>query len=363
MPRTTIELGDRIEYLAILDERGAVDQDLVPDLNEDTLRRLHRVMLLSRRFDERLLTLHGQGRIGTFAPVSGQEAAQVGAVAAIRRDDWMVPAFRETAAALWRGAPMARIVLYNAGYNEGSAVPEDSKDLPIAIPVATQLPHAAGIAYGARYRDTDEVVMTFFGDGATSEGDFHEALNFARVFEVPAIFVCQNNQYAISTPVRRQTKSRTLAQKALAYGMPGIQVDGNDVLAVYTAAREAVDRARAGAGPSLIECITYRLRAHTTADDPKKYRSEDEVARWRKRDPIDRMQRYLLDTDVLSEDGIAELEHEIAGEIKAAWTEAQEQMKALTDPLVVFDHVYAEPPPHLKHQREELARRLKRDEE
>jgi pyruvate dehydrogenase E2 component (dihydrolipoamide acetyltransferase) len=216
--------------------------------------------VLARRLDERMLALQRQGRIGTFAPVSGQEAAQIGAVAALEEHDWFVPSFRESAAAIWRGTPLKQILLYNAGYNEGAAVPDDAHDLPIAIPVATQIPHAVGLAYAVRYRDTGAVAIAFFSDGATSEGDFHEALNFAGVFGAPTIFLCQNNQWAISVPRERQTRSRTLAQKALTYGVPGIQVDGNDVLAVLAATREAAARARDGEGPTLIECVGDQVR-------------------------------------------------------------------------------------------------------
>ena len=250
-------------------------------------------MLLARRFDERLLSLQRQGRIGTFPPISGQEAAHLGAAAVLKPDDWMVPAFREMAADIWRGRPLDSIIVYNNGFSEGGRVPADRNDMPIAIPVGSQILHAVGIAWGMKYRNTGQVAMTFFGDGATSQGDFHEGLNFAGVFELPVVFVCQNNQWAISIPRTRQTRSATLAQKALAYGIAGVQVDGNDILAVYAAADEAVARARAGGGPTLIECVTYRMAVHTTADDPKRYRSEEEVESWRRRDPLARFQGYL----------------------------------------------------------------------
>jgi pyruvate dehydrogenase E1 component alpha subunit len=209
-----------------------------------------------------------------------------------------------------------------------------------------------------KYRGSDQVTMTFFGDGATSEGDFHEGLNLAAVFQAPVIFVCQNNQWAISIPRARQTRSETLAQKAIAYGMPGIQVDGNDILAVYAAAGEAVARARAGEGPTLIECVTYRLSVHTTADDPKRYRSDDDVAVWKKRDPIARFQRYLTDKGVLTPEKIEALEAEIKAEIQAAVERAEGQMARMGDPLEMFDHVYAEMPPDLQAQKAELAREL-----
>jgi pyruvate dehydrogenase E1 component alpha subunit len=267
----------------------------------------------------------------------------------------MVPAFRETAAEIWRGRSLESVIIYNNGYSEGAEIPPDLNNLPISVPVASQILHAVGLGWAAKYRQTDDVAMTFFGDGATSEGDFHEGLNFAGVFQAPVIFVCQNNHWAISIPVAKQTRSKTLAQKALAYGMPGIQVDGNDILAVYTAAKEAVDRARAGRGPTLVECVTYRMAVHTTADDPKRYRTEEEVQKWRERDPIVRYQKYLVDKGFLSEDKIAGIEAEVLAEIQAAVDGAEEQMEALGDPIDMFEHAYARMPAYLKEQKETFA--------
>ncbi len=358
MPRREISIPDKIEYLSILSESGELDRTLEPDIPDDLLLRLFRTMLLARKFDERLLNLQRQGRIGTFPPISGQEASQLGAVAVLRPADWFVPAFRETAAEIWRGRSLDSVILYNNGFNEGVDIPKGSNDLPISVPVGSQIIHAVGLGWAARYRQTDDVAMAFFGDGATSEGDFHEGLNFAGVFQAPAIFVCQNNHWAISLPRSKQTRSKTLAQKALAYGMPGIQVDGNDILAVYVAAREAVDRARSGGGPTLIECVTYRMAVHTTADDPKRYRTEEEVEQWKKRDPITRFQNYLMDKGVISEDKIAGLDAEVVEEIQSAIDRAEEQMKTLGDPIDMFEHAYAEMPPFLKEQKEAFAREL-----
>ncbi|MDX1622962.1 MAG: pyruvate dehydrogenase (acetyl-transferring) E1 component subunit alpha [Gemmatimonadota bacterium] len=363
MPRETIDLPRSVEWLQVLDEEGALDEEWMPDLDDEELLAWHRAMLLSRRFDERLLELQRQGKIGTFAPVRGQEASQIGAVAALEEEDWVVPSFRETAAAVWRGIPLEGLLLYNAGYNEGGEVPEGKHDLPIAIPVASQIPHAVGIAYGAAYEGSDEVVMVFFGDGATSEGDFHESINFAGVFGCPVVFVCQNNQWAISLPREEQTKSKTLAQKGLSAGIPGIQVDGNDPFAVYVAAGEAVERARSGEGPTLIECVTYRLSLHTTADDPSKYRDEEEVEEWEAKDPLPRLQGFLQERDLLDDGAIEELEEEVSGEIEAAWEAASERMAELDDPAVMFDHVWAERPPELERQRETLAKEWSRRDE
>jgi pyruvate dehydrogenase E1 component alpha subunit len=335
----------------------------MPDLTEDQLRHLHRIMLLSRRFDERLLALQRQGRIGTFAPIKGQEAAQIGAVAPLQQEDWVVPSFRETAAAIYRDTPLSGLFLFQAGYNEGGRIPDGQHNLPIAVPVGTQIPHAVGIAYGMKYRQQPQVALVFFGDGATSEGDFHEGLNFAGVFNTPTIFLCQNNQWAISLPRKKQTKSQTLAQKALAYGIPGIQVDGNDVFAVYLAVQEAVERARAGKGPTLIECVTYRLSLHTTADDPTKYRSAEEVKEWERRDPLVRLQKYVMDRKLLSHKHLKDLEAGIQADIDQAWQEAQEQMASIGDPLDIFDYVYAELPPYLAEQRRTFQQFLARQKE
>jgi pyruvate dehydrogenase E1 component alpha subunit len=363
MPRKKITISEKVEYLSILNEKGQLDKKLEPDISEDVLLQLHRAMLLGRKFDERMLNLQRQGRIGTFPPIKGQEAAQLGTIAHLRSSDWMVPAFRETAAELWRGRSLESIIIYNNGYNEGSDIPEDRNDLPISVPVGSQIIHAVGLGWATKYRQKDDVAMTFFGDGATSQGDFHEGLNFAAVFQVPVVFVCQNNHWAISLPVSRQTRSKTLAQKALAYGMPGIQVDGNDILAVYAAAQEAVERARTGGGPTLIECVTYRLMMHTTADDPKRYRSDEEVEQWSKRDPLIRFEKYLMDKGLLSEEKRNQVESEVLDEIQAAIDRAEKQMEALGDPMEMFDHAYADIPPYLKEQKADLARELSKIDE
>ncbi len=364
MPREAIDLPNKVDHLSILDESGKLDQKLEPKIPEELLMKLYRAMVLGRRFDDRLLSLQRQGRVGTFGPTMGQEASQLGAAAVLRPSDWFVPAFRETVAEIYRGKPMEGVILYYGGYKEGGKEQKgDFNNMPIAIPVSSQLPHAVGLGWAIKYRKKEDVVMTFFGDGATSEGDFHEAMNFAGVYQVPVVFVCQNNQWAISIPRSRQTHSKTLAQKALAYGIPGIQVDGNDILAVYAASKEAVDRARSGGGPSMIECVTYRMRMHTTADDPKRYRKEEEVKEWEKRDPILRFQIYLKGKGLLSDQKIEELENEVKDEIQKAVDKAEELMKRFTDPLYLFENVYAELPATLKEQREELGKELSVKEE
>jgi len=349
MPRIALEPRFQVEHLSILDSEGNLDTALEPKLADTDLRSLYRAMLLARRLDERMVRLQRQGRIGTFAPTKGQEAAQIGSIFSLRPTDWMVPSFRETASMIWRGWPIEKLLLFFAGHLEGGQPAPDQHDLPITIPVATQLPHAVGLAYAAQYRGDDVVVMAYFGDGATSEGDFHEAMNFAGVWHVPVVFICQNNQWAISVPLKKQTHSRTIAQKALAYGLPGLQVDGNDVLAVYAAAREAVERARAGDGPTLIECVTYRLGVHTTADDPTKYRSEAEVAMWEQKDPLTRFRAYLEKRNLLEENLEQRVDEEIAEAIRRF------ESTPPPDPLVMFDHAYAELPPDVQAQRDALA--------
>src|SRR5215468_11096379 len=353
MPRTLIEPQFPTERLSILDGDGKLDAKLDPKLAPNDLKRLYRAMVLGRRLDERMLRLQRQGRIGTFAPIKGQEASQLGSAFTLEPTDWMVPSFRETAAMIWRGWTIEQLLLFFSGHLEGGRPAPEQHDLPVCIPVATQLPHAVGLAYAAQYKEDDAVVMAFCGDGATSEGDFHEALNFAGVWHVPLVFIVQNNQWAISVPLKKQTHSKTIAQKALAYGLPGLQVDGNDVLAVHAACQEAVARARAGDGPTLIECVTYRLGVHTTADDPTKYRAAEEVEAWEKKDPLTRFGAYLQKKKLL-EDGLTEsVDAEIADAIK--------RFEALgaPDPLGMFEHAYATRPPHLEAQRAELAARLR----
>jgi len=352
MPRTVIEPQFPIERLSILDSEGNLDTSLEPKLSPEQLQRLYRGMLLGRRLDERMLRLQRQGRIGTFAPIKGQEASQIGSVCTLEAKDWLVPSFRETASMLWRGWPIEKLLAFYAGRLEGGQPAPEQHDLPVTIPVATQLPHAVGIAYGIQYRGEDSVVMVCFGDGATSEGDFHEAANFAGVWHAPVVFLCQNNQWAISVPLKKQTNSRTIAQKAAAYGFPGIQVDGNDVLAVYAACREAVDRARAGDGPTLIECVTYRLAMHTTADDPTKYRTEEEVKAWEQKDPLTRFRVYLEVKQLLDASLEAQVDEEIARGVERF------ESLPIPDPLGMFDQVYAELPAHLVAQRAELEARL-----
>jgi pyruvate dehydrogenase E1 component alpha subunit len=326
MPRRRIDLPG-ITYLSILDADGRVDQALEPAIPPDDLRRLYRTWLLARRFDERMQSLQRQGRIGTYLSARGHEAAVLGSVYALRPTDWLVPVWREWPAYVWRGWPLENLILLYAGFTEGTRVPDGIRDLPVCVPMGGQVPHAVGIAYASRYKRQDSVTLCYFGDGASSEGDTQEALNFAGVFEVPVVFVCINNQWAISVPRTRQTRAKTLAQKAVAYGFPGVQVDGNDLLAVYVATREAVERARRGGGPTLVETVTYRLGAHSTADDPTKYRSQAEVAEWEAKEPLPRFRRYLEAKGLVDDHAHVTLEAEVDGEVHEAIERAEARMR------------------------------------
>jgi pyruvate dehydrogenase E1 component alpha subunit len=355
MPRKVLETF-AVEYLQILDENGQVDKALEPGIPPEDLRRLYQTMLAARMLDRRMTALQQQGRIGTFPGIQGQEAS-LGCTYALEPQDWLVPSFRETACLFWRGAPMKNPLLYYMGMEMGNRHPDEARILPTAITIGTQTIHAAGLAWAARLRGDDVVVLCYFGDGATSEGDFHEACNMAGVFQVPVVLVCINNQFAISVPRSQQTRAKTIAQKALAYGFPGIQVDGNDILATYAAAREAIARARSGKGPTLIECITYRMCPHTTADDPRRYRTEDEVQEWQRRDPMIRFRTYLEQKKLWSPAWQQQIETTINEEIETAVREAEAE-RAQADPLEMFDHVFAELTPELEAQKALFSREL-----
>lgn len=348
-----------VTHLQILDEQGNADKALEPRLKEEDLIRLYRVMVLAREGDQRMLKMQRQGRIGTFAPCTGQEAVSCGAVFAMTEKDWLVTAFRELGGRLMRGEPLSNAFLFHNGYEEGAAFPGGTRTLPVSIIVGSQTLHAVGIAYAMQYRgEKDSAVVVFFGDGGTSQGDFHEAMNFAGVWQVPVVFVCQNNHWAISVPRSKQTHSKTLAQKAIAYDIPGIQVDGNDALAVYKAAKEALERAHAGEGPTLIEAVTYRLMMHTTADDPTKYRLEEEVQEWWKKEPILRFRKYLEGKGIWNGDREAQLGKEIQEEVERAVKEFESRKDFKPD--APFDHVFATKHEEIEEQRacflEELGR-------
>ncbi|MBS1262703.1 MAG: Pyruvate dehydrogenase E1 component subunit alpha [Calditrichaeota bacterium] len=307
-----------VSYQQILDEKGGVDEKLDPKLPDDKLLEIYRVMLTGRRLDERLLKMQRSGRVGTLPVSVGQEAASGAAALAMEDDDWFVGSYREVAGRIARGEELYKSMLIYGGFEEGNISDNAPRMLPLSIILASQIPHAVGLAYAAKMRGEKTAVLAFSGDGATSEGDWHEGINFAATWKAPVVFLVQNNHWAISTPLHKQMNNRTIAQRGVAYDIPCLQVDGNDALAVYKATKEALDRARNGEGPTLIEALTYRMLMHTTADDPKKYRPEQETEEWKKRDPLTRFRAYLVNKRIWDGDRDGELEETVKSEIDAA---------------------------------------------
>jgi pyruvate dehydrogenase E1 component alpha subunit len=312
-------------------------------LNHDELLRGYQALRRARFFDERAVILQRQGKLGVYPPCYGQEAAQVGTALALETRDWLVPSYRENAAALVHGLSMAQIILYWRAHPLGWRFPDEVNILPFYIPIATQFPQAVGIAQAGKLQEKDWVAMAYIGDGGTSEGDFHEALNFAAVFAAPVIFVVQNNGWAISVPTERQMKNQCIADRAQGYGMPGVRVDGNDLVAVWTVAKEAVARARAGNGPTLIEAMTYRIAPHTTSDDPGRYRSEEQSGAWLEKDPIKRLRALLEQLKLWSE----QQEQELGEALKLELAEAVRLADAVPEPepWEIVEHVFAEMTP------------------
>lgn len=336
----------------------------VPEYNDfmmkdEQLKEAYHHMVSARAADEWAFSLNRQGRLGTYPPSTGQEANSVGAAMAVRKDDWLVPNYREIGGLLVRGVPLKQFYLYWMGNEEGNAyVPEVYYVAPIVLPIGSQLPHAVGLAYAEQYQGRDRISLAFIGEGGTSEGDFHESLNFAGVWKTGTIFFVQNNQYAISVPRREQTASATIAQKAAAYGFEGIQVDGNDVMAVYAATAAAAVKARTGGGPTLIEGLTYRIGPHTTSDDPSRYRESEEVVEWKKRDPIVRLQKLLRAKELMNDNELNEA-------ISDARAKAREQFDAvehIEGPALedTFRYVYEKMPGQFERQIAERRRQLER---
>ena len=336
----------------ILKPDGTLQPGGKPPISDQETLALCKKMLFIRLADQRCLMLQRQGRFGTYAPIWGQEACQVGSTYMLQKGDWILPAFREIGAIVMMGIPLKNFLLYWMGNEMGSRAPDGINVMPVSIPVASQILHAVGVAWAAKLRGDKAVALTFFGDGATSKGDFHEAMNFAGVFKTPTLFFCQNNQFAISVPRSIQTASATIAQKAIAYGFDGIQVDGNDLFAVILATKEAVEKARSGGGPTLIEGVTYRFGPHTTADDPTKYRTEEEMEPWKPKDPLVRLKLYLKGKGLWSD----EVEQRTAEESQKEIDQAVKDAEAIPVPDVeeIFKSVFAEMTPQLKEQLEYL---------
>jgi 2-oxoisovalerate dehydrogenase E1 component alpha subunit len=336
-----------------LDENGnLLNNEIREKITEEFARILYEKMILVRTFDRKAVSLQRQGRLGTYAPFEGQEAAQVGSAFALKDDDWLFPTYRDHAASITFGHSLKNIFLYWNGRVEGCVPPEGRRIFPPAVPIATQLLHATGAALAEKWKGTQNVSIVYFGDGATSEGDFHEGLNFASVFKAPVVFFNQNNQYAISVPIHKQMNSETIAQKSVAYNIPGIRIDGNDIFTVYFETKKALQRARNGEGPTLIEAVTWRYGAHTTADDPSKYRDQDESNTKRETsDPILRLERFLKNEGMWDESWNEHVQEKVNGKIETAITE----MEAFPKPDVndLFNHVFAEPTWTIQNQKDD----------
>jgi pyruvate dehydrogenase E1 component alpha subunit len=359
----TDPLGDADVFRVLGPDGSPLPDATVPDLSDERFRAIYRDLAVTRRFDERAVSLQRQGRIGTYAPCAGQEGSAVGSTHALDDRDLISYQYREHGAVVVRDL-LSEYLPYWMGHESGTEAIADGNVFPLNIGIAAHLPHAVGAAWAFDYRDEDRIVAAHFGDGATSEGDFHEAMNFAGVFDTPTLFCCHNNGWAISIPESRQTASDTFAEKASAYGFEGVRVDGMDPLASYAVTREAAERARGGGDesdgdgsggddprPVLIEFVEYRFGAHTTADDPTAYRDPDDVEPWRALDPLDRMEAFLRETGRIDDEGVEAI-HEEADEVVAEAIDVAESIEA--DPTDMFDHAYAELPPEIRRQREEL---------
>lgn len=346
------------EPVHLLDPDGTYheDPDHPVDLDDEQLRTLYRHMVVTRRVDREAINLQRQGQLGVYASCLGQEAAQVGGAFALGDKDWVFPSYREMGAAVARGVDSGKLLHLFRGTWLSDHDPYEQQYALLSIPIGTQALHAAGFAMGAAFDNNPIVVMSYFGDGATSEGDPHEAMNFAAVFEAPCIFFVQNNQYAISVPLSRQTHAPTLAHKAVGYGMPGYRCDGNDVLATYAVTKRAVERARAGDGPAMIEALTYRMEAHTTSDDPTRYRSEEELEAAAETDPIARFKLFLDKRGLWD----TELEDRVDQESKAEATRMRDEIYEAPhgDPMELFEHVYVDDTGHYERQRQLLRAEL-----
>jgi pyruvate dehydrogenase E1 component alpha subunit len=336
------------ETFNIVDQDGTANE-LDPHLPEDMLLKMYRMMVQARAFDDKALKLQRTGRMGTYPPLSGQEGVQIGSAFALAPEDWMVPSYREAGAMMVKGVPMKLQYMMWMGNDRGNHIPDGVNCMPVSIPVGSQMLHAAGFAWAAKIKKENCAVICYFGDGATSRGDFHESMNFASVFQVPAVYVCSNNGFAISMPVTKQTRSETLAQKAIAYGMPGYRLDGMDALATYVLVKDALERAKKGGGPTMIEAVCYRFGPHTTADNPDLYRQKSEVEQIiRKTDPVARFRNYLVKKELWDDSKEKALLEEVDGLVDAAAKEAEQAPPPTMEDL--FKNVFAQMPGYLEDE-------------
>lgn len=340
-----------VEMLKVLSPEGKIiNEEMVPDLTDDQLREIMYRMVFTRAWDKRAVSLQRQGRLGFYAPVSGQEASMIATQYALQKEDFVLPGYRDMPQIYWHGYPMYQTFLYSRGHQHGGEVPEGVNALLPQIIIGAQIVQAAGVAMGFKLKNQKNVVMTYTGDGGSSQGDFYEGLNFAGVFNLPVVFVVQNNQYAISTPRSKQTKAETIAQKAVAAGIHGIQVDGMDALAVYKAASDAVERARNGEGPTLIETVTYRFGPHSmSGDDPTKYRTKDEQGEWENIDPLIRMRKYLESKGLWSEEEEQKVMEEARATVNEEIKKAEQTPKMTIEGLI--DSMFEVTPPVLEEQK------------
>lgn len=359
IPTTTDTAVGTVSGHALTDGADAMFGLINPDgtvsdrlpITVEEMKSLYADMVEARVFDDKAIAMQRQGRLATYAPFRGQEAAQIGAAAALHGQDWVAATYRD-AALNWRaGYPWELLILGRTGDERGGQVPDGINVMPPSITVGGHMIHAVGLSWAEKLSGTDRIALTSFGDGATSEGDFHEAMNFAAVYRTPTVFFCQNNGYAISYPTSEQTRSESIAIKAAGYGMPGVQVDGNDVVAVLVAVREAASQARAGEGPSLIEAVTYRIGPHTTADDPTRYRPETENGEWEDKDPLLRVRDLLTRQGEWSEGWQTDLEEQASRVIENAVNWAESVPEPAFEEMLV--RMYAEPTAPLREQLEE----------
>lgn len=343
-------VAQEVEALTVLSPEGEiVNQEAVPDLSDDQLKEIMRRMVFTRTWDERAVNLGRQGRLGFYAPVSGQEASMVGSEFALEKEDWVCPGYRDMPQIVWHGLPLYQAFLYSRGHQHGGQIPEGVNVLPPQIIIGAQILHATGIAMGLKKRGKKNVVITYTGDGGSSEGDFYEGMNFAGVYKLPVIYMVQNNGYAITTPYSKQTAAQSIAHKAVAAGIRGVQVDGMDALAVIAAVREAAERARNGEGATLIEAVTYRFRPHSMADDTTKYRTKEEESEWAVRDPLVRFGKYLESKGLWSEEDTARVKDEAKAAVAEQIKKAEQTEKMTVAGLI--DSMFETTPPNLEAQK------------